>query len=307
MFFEGAEKRIEIVADELTSDLRHLGDLFWQTVLAKAGASILSKISNDYCDAYVLSESSLFVWQDRILLITCGNTSLIDTALQIVESVGADHLKWFGYQRKSEFHAHLQTSRFEDDIRRLQQCVSGQAYRIGHLDSHHHYLYFNRQPSQHSYSALQMYHIKGSLADYLRGERQQKSVILTRLCIEPLLAKFIFDDCLFSPYGYSLNGIYQDYYITVHITPQEPSSYVSVETNLSSTAPLFDLFCSLLNIFNPSSWDVIGFNQSIPADRIGCSDPLAKCSLMLNKIDNININQYRQLACEQLAPVELLP
>ena len=308
MFFEGAEKRIEIVVDEFTSNLRELGELFWNTALAKAGASILSTISNDCCDAYVLSESSLFVWKDKILLITCGNTSLIDTSVQILESVGVDHLKWFSYQRKSELYPYLQTSSFEDDVIRLKQYIDGHAYRMGHLDGHHHYLFYNApSPLQQRFSALQMYHIKGALADYLLSEQQHKSQIFTQLQLNSLLPGFKFDDWLFNPCGYSINGIYQDQYITIHITPQAPSSYVSIETNFAGTESLFDIFSSMLNIFNPSSWDVIGFNAHLPANGIGCSVPLIECSLALNNKDNLHINQYRQLACEQLAPVEFLP
>ena len=256
----------------------------------------------------MLSESSLFVWKDKVLLITCGNTSLIDTALQILESVGVNHLKWFSYQRKSELYAHLQTTRFEDDVKRLKQSMDGRAYRIGHLDGHHHYLFYS-QPfsSEQRFSSLQMYHIKGVFADYLLSEHQQNSHIFTLLQLSSLVPKFTFDDCLFSPYGYSINGIYQDHYITVHITPQDPSSYVSVETSLTSADGLFDIFLSMINIFNPSSWDIVGFNEELPANGIVCSVPLVKSNLVLNDKDNVYINQYRQLACEQIAPVELLP
>ncbi|QYK00109.1 adenosylmethionine decarboxylase [Shewanella psychrotolerans] len=306
MFFEGAEKRIEIVVDEFTSNLREFGDLFWQTALAKAGASVLSTISNDYCDAYVLSESSLFVWKNKILLITCGNTSLIDTSVQILESVGVNHLKWFSYQRKSELYAHLQTSRFEDDVIRLKQYVDGHAYRVGHLDGHHHYLFYSEPLSSlQRFSALQMYHIKGALADYLLSEQQHKSHILTQLQLDSLLPKFKFDDWLFSPCGYSINGIYQDDYITMHITPQEPNSYVSIETNLADRQQVSNIFSNMLNIFNPRSWDVVGFNAHLPANGMECSVLLAQCRLALNTKDNLYINQYRELACEQLAAVEL--
>ncbi|MDE2291761.1 MAG: adenosylmethionine decarboxylase, partial [Elusimicrobia bacterium] len=84
MFFEGAEKKAEIVAAPGTGSLRALGRPFWEGVIAAARAKILSALSSPACDAYLLSESSLFVWDDRALLITCGRTTLVPAVLRVV-------------------------------------------------------------------------------------------------------------------------------------------------------------------------------------------------------------------------------
>ena len=77
MFFEGSEKKIELVVNSKVKDLRALGDSFWEEVVGKCQAEILSKISSSRVDSYLLSESSLFVWSDRFIMITCGQTQLI--------------------------------------------------------------------------------------------------------------------------------------------------------------------------------------------------------------------------------------
>ena len=49
------------------SGLRALPRDAWQSLVTLARASILGRLSNSECDSYVLSESSLFVYRDKIL------------------------------------------------------------------------------------------------------------------------------------------------------------------------------------------------------------------------------------------------
>ncbi|GIU45710.1 S-adenosylmethionine decarboxylase SpeD [Shewanella sairae] len=301
MFFEGSEKKIELQIKPGSISLRALPLQFWHQALSLANAEILSNLSNDYCDAYVLSESSLFVWEHKLLLMTCGNTRLIDTVVFIIEKLGTDHISDVSYQRKSEFLSHLQSTRFEDDIDRLPIALAGKAYRIGHLDTHHHYLFHSNQTQQLQGSAsLLMYHIKGEVADYLRQASQTSTQIRRLLALDSLLPEFTFDDHLFEPFGYSINGLFEDKFITIHITPQERSSYVSVETNLDFIQHPFNIFSALLNILNPSSWDTIGLNMQIANLGFPSHRRLASCDLQLNQFNGFNYNHYTQADTEIL-------
>ena len=301
MFFEGSEKKIELHISRSAVSLRSVANDFWAQALAEAGAEILSIISNQHCDAYVLSESSLFVWERKLLLITCGNTLLIDTACFLIEQLGAGVISSLSYQRKSEFLSHLQLSRFEDDVEQLRAYLPGSAYRVGQLDSHHHYLFCSQQAALTDASAsLLMYHIKGEVAEYLRSEHQSSTEIRKRLQLERLLPEFEFDDHLFEPYGYSANGLCEDRFFTIHITPQERSSYVSIETNLNFSQYPFNIFSELLKILNPSSWDIIGMNMQINNQDFPSHRRVASCDLQLNPLNEFNYHHYTQADTESL-------
>lgn len=272
--------------------------------MALAGADILSVSSNQYCDAYVLSESSLFVWDHKILLITCGNTQLVIAALLLLEKAGVDHIESFTYQRKSECKPQLQATRFEEDCQQLRAKVAGKAYRVGHLDGHHHYLFCSHHAAKLPQSTrLLMYQAKGNAAAYLQQENQVKSNILALLKLEQLLPNFHFDAHLFEPYGYSVNGLYHTQFLTMHITPQTDNTYVSLETNVSHAAELSLLLAQMLTLFNPSSWDVISVNSAaIPCEDFEDWPPqeVTTCDVMLSHAGCFKYTHYIQTVSDVL-------
>lgn len=263
MFFEGSEKKIEMITSPEWGSLRALGRNFWVQMVARAQADILATLSNEHCDAYLLSESSLFVWHDRFLMLTCGTTRLVDAALYFLDHVPLEHIRFASFQRKNEYQSHLQKTSFREDIDLLGQRMPGCAYRLGHLDGHHNYVFHLDKPYRPAAddltSELLMYHIRGEHADYLRSEGQDIEGIRRLLRLDELLPGFALSDWLFEPFGYSMNAIRDDRYATIHITPQEDSSYVSFETNLDlASTPLVPI---LLNQLNPGCWDLIRFHS----------------------------------------------
>jgi S-adenosylmethionine decarboxylase len=77
-----------------------------------------------------------------------------------------------------------------------------------------------------------------------------------------LIPGFDIDDHLFEPSGYSLNAICGDQYWTVHVTPEETSSYASFETNYRSQGDLEEVAGRVLELFNPRSFDVVLFDRA---------------------------------------------
>jgi S-adenosylmethionine decarboxylase len=96
------------------------------------------------------------------------------------------------------------------------------------------------------------------------------------LQLDRLLSGFILDDFVFKPFGYSINAIKGRQYLTIHITPQANSSYVSIQANIN----LLALAPEILTILAPKSFDLLSFNefkfseltqQYIPKDYISKS------------------------------------
>lgn len=81
--FEGFEKRLELhfSGDDdplvLHMGLRLLDFQSIQQVLDAVQCNVISAIGNQYFDAYVLSESSLFVYPTKLIIKTCGTTQLL--------------------------------------------------------------------------------------------------------------------------------------------------------------------------------------------------------------------------------------
>jgi len=71
--FEGPEKRLEIDFKPNPSKprgLRMFSREQWQEMLNFSSCTIISQMSNEFCDAYVLSESSLFIFPFKLIIKT---------------------------------------------------------------------------------------------------------------------------------------------------------------------------------------------------------------------------------------------
>ncbi len=237
MFFEGSEKKAEIIIDPVQlSLLNDFSDDFWATLVNHCDAQIISKIDNSSCKAFLLSESSLFVWSDRLLILTCGTTRLVHAVEYFLGQVNHQAILQLIYQRKNEYFSQAQPSNFIDDIKRLNSQINGVAYRFGQLYGHHNYLYhldnyYQADRADKTYELL-AYQISQAASDQLTNTGLSITEIRQFLRLSELLPGFSIDDHQFKPFGYSLNAIKQDKYVTIHVTPQATSSYVSFESNL---------------------------------------------------------------------------
>jgi len=159
--FEGPEKRFEVVFgykhEIINSEdsyptllgLRSIPQDDWQKMLDLANCTIISTTSNNFVTSYVLSESSLFVYYNKIVLKTCGTTTLlncIDTLIEYGDRVGA-HVQFVVFSRKNFNFPHKQPhphSNFQTEVQLLNRKFDGSAHIVGPVMSNgdHHFIYF---------------------------------------------------------------------------------------------------------------------------------------------------------------------
>jgi S-adenosylmethionine decarboxylase len=272
MLFEGPEKKLEIVTGEPFPSLRTLGDDFWNAIVERARAKIISSISTDACDAYLLSESSLFVCDRRIVMITCGRTTLIESALSLVDRIPPEHLASLIYERKNENFPHMQQTTFGEDAARLRQKSPGTAVVFGNPGADHIALFhldrdFEPDAGDATLEVL-MYDMDPRTSRLFSGGASATE-LRKAIGFEEMLPGFLVDDHLFDPMGYSFNAVKGEWYTTLHVTPQKKGSYTSFETNHSLDGPALQKTISrLLDFFGPERVDVLLFQKRLDLDGL---------------------------------------
>jgi S-adenosylmethionine decarboxylase len=124
---------------------------------------VLSVIESEHLDAYLLSESSMFVFNHKLILKTCGTTTLLWGLPHILEiaasKAGFPHHKFSSlkgmpnaatpyrvfYSRKNFLFPDRQRGphrSWKDEVRYLDNMFSGgSAYMVGKMNGDHWYLY----------------------------------------------------------------------------------------------------------------------------------------------------------------------
>jgi len=286
--FEGPEKTLEVSfrrkdgKSEVTFHgqriaLRKLSRRDLNLVCKKARCTIISKISNHYLDAYILSESSLFVYNYMFVLKTCGTTTLLRCLALLIE-LGRRldlELDWCGYSRKNfNFPTDQQFPHgsFDQELdylyshRKLCQKLNGNGYTLGPVTSDHWFVFVADQTIRSQVPHLDndrvlnimMFDIDPEMAEIFYCNRYKgiennnevnketleriSSQQTTAADIESLCPGALLDSRAFEPCGYSMNAILFQSYFTMHITPEKDSSYASFETNQKLTS-----YTSLMN------------------------------------------------------------
>ena len=170
--FEGPEKLLEVWFSSSATDLpgaagpkglKAVSVDTWKEMLDLVNCKVLSIIESPHVDAYLLSESSMFVFPHKVVLKTCGTTTLLWGLPRLLEIAALDagfpHVvaqptrgiaaaatpyRVF-YSRKNFLYPEQQRGphrSWRDEVKFLdQRFQGGSAYMIGKMNGEHWYLY----------------------------------------------------------------------------------------------------------------------------------------------------------------------
>lgn len=270
-FFEGPEKKAELVLVPGAPSLRERGHDYWEGVVRSAHAKVLSVRSTDQFDAYLLSESSLFVYDDHLTMITCGRTRLADAISRLIHELGSDAIEVLIFERKNEHFPEEQPTSFYDDARRLRDALGGGvALRFGNEDGHRVQMFHTEREyapdDDDTTLEILMHGIHPQRAAEWRAA-SRTTPFAERFGLDRVLPGFDIDEYVFDPAGYSLNALSGRLYYTVHVTPERVGSYVSFETNWDFRNDTESLVGRIVQLFAPESFDVVSF---VPGDCHDC-------------------------------------
>ncbi|CAO3632793.1 unnamed protein product [Cunninghamella echinulata] len=160
--FEGPEKLLELWfspslekimmhqhIDKKTKGLMDVPRDIWEDMLAIVKCTVLNVISHDHVDAYLLSESSMFVYPHKLIIKTCGTTTLllaIPRILEIAKKYCSFEKVWrVFYSRKAFMFPERQIgphTSWENEVDFLDKYFDdGAAYKIGRMAGDHWHLY----------------------------------------------------------------------------------------------------------------------------------------------------------------------
>lgn len=265
--FEGIEKRFEIkflfnnTEDTLFSIPTHA---IKRNVLDLIHCAILDTIENETVRAHLLSESSMFIFHDKIMLKTCGLTTLmfgIAPLLALVEEVlGAFEIEYALYTRRSFIFPEEQKTphqSWEQEVAALREIFPNgvdEAFGIGDCF----YVFVDDRREKNSSTEINFMEVAMKQLDpevmksffmpkdFVSHEKSMKDSGLQELMPEGC----IHNGFMFEPCGFSSNSIVGSVYNTVHITPEDSFSYVSFESNCKET-DRESLYTSVREYFRP--------------------------------------------------------
>ena len=301
LLFEGSEKVLEIWFKNTSchvdvNGLRLIPRETWAAILALVRCQILSHTGNEYCDAYVLSESSLFVYPHKMILKTCGTTTLLHAVEPLLRAAltlcGLSEIDDVFYSRKNFLFPQAQSfphSSFVDECTALDKHFKGSGYQLGRTNGDHWFLYTtdresitSTQTAQAADETLELL-MTGldtcAAQDFFAGKQTTSSAmdmdmaqVGGRDAIAALVPGAQLDDFQFDPCGYSVNGLIGESYFTIHVTPQPSCSYASFETNLVlPREEMASLIRRVVSIFRPKSCFVTLFANQACLDPTDCA------------------------------------
>lgn len=293
--FEGPEKRLYVSFLPSTlpaSSLRAMKAERIDAILRAASCTLLSSRRDSTLDAYLLSESSLFVSDRSIMIKTCGSTTLLRALpqlLQIVDELGlvAAFVQYSHVRFSFPLLQPFPHNTFENEVSFLNSVLSTRhkPLQLGASDWNVYIAPLIASPPplpptleifMFDLDPTAMLHYLHNGDSTRAGSHFAIEYTTVRSRISSLLSpSATIDAHNFLPCGYSLNAIDDDgTYATIHISPEPQASYVSFEST-TDHANLADTVAAVVSIFQPARFTVSFIGPSnCAAVEANLADPI---------------------------------
>ncbi|XP_010255822.1 PREDICTED: S-adenosylmethionine decarboxylase proenzyme 4-like [Nelumbo nucifera] len=316
--FEGFEKRLELhfsgdnPRPVIGIGLRQLDVKAIEEVLDAVQCNVVSAVGNPFLDAYVLSESSLFVYPTKIIIKTCGTTQLLKSIPPLLFHARQLGLLLCGcrYTRGNFIFPKAQpfphTSFREEVVYLEQRLPSNLCHRKASImPSKANTKMSSSVHSWHVYSACDEHRMEletfsnvftievcmteldrvlarkfyrrpgdGNSGD-VAGKEMTELTGIGNINPRALVCDFAFDPC-----GYSMNGIDGAKYSTIHVTPEHGFSYASFECVgfIDDRHNIGEVLKEVVQVFRPAAVSVsttcVDQDQEVWTYVAGALEPL---------------------------------
>jgi S-adenosylmethionine decarboxylase len=265
----------------------------------------LNTVKNEHFDAYLLSESSLFVYRNRAILKTCGTTRLL-SCLPLLEQYarntfeGEMEIEYALFTRRNFKYPEKQPTPHscwdEEKQTLLKHFKNGTDTVIGDINEDHFYVFMedNRSSTEEvdKYSTVEVAMTdlsRESMNNFYKNENFVcESQTLSESGITNIIPQeAIIDSLMFNPFGFSLNALNNSSYYTMHITPQKECSYVSYETNRETTDhDYLNIIRRVTETFTPEKYTIIDIRSKHFKDLLPSKEPTCE------KLSKIEISKH---------------
>jgi len=229
-------------------------------------------MKNDVYDSYVLSESSLFIRDDRILLKTCGSTCLLACLPRLIE-MAIEYADVVGvyFSRKDYLFPEKQPNphkSWEHEVEFLNKLFpNGRDYSVNKSSCNWYFFVAKLDvvPSRYDQSVeMMMWEIdREVLSQFVCKDGVTKQDVTARTGIGSIFPGADIDEFLFFPCGYSMNGLLTTPgggFFTIHVTPEPGCDFVSFEAH-AMMDDYTEVIAKVLEIFKPGEVTVAVFSD----------------------------------------------
>lgn len=280
--FEGPEKRLELYFSSNISFITHTQ---WSNLLKNTNCRIINVIHNPHVTMYLLSESSLIVFQDRCILKTCGTTQplkIIPHLNNIIQPFNICIVRLIYSHRHFIFPDNQLPpyNNFACEQEYVKTIPIRHVMTIELINRWYCIILSDIDTPYYPFIELSMTQLDSTvMKHFYMGENGLSLIVPLTLNKCQYRDPYNFDPC-----GLSMNEIDDRCYSTLHITPEDGFSYVSYETNDMIPSS------SWVNTLNPKSFYIVSLNKD--RDDVSCRTCNHTSIFKISDLDVLTISDY---------------